>query len=183
MIILMEFKYSVHQAMQDGKHRIREIFKELSLLTGRDYGGLVEAYRTEDADTILIALGSVAGTVKDSVDDLRSEGHQMGMVKIRCYRPFPYEDIWEAIKGARRIAVLDANCSMGSEGAVGLDLKAKLYGLKNAPLLVDFIAGLGGREINKSALRNILHHLDTAEKETPFLKEPNWVGLNSAILS
>ena len=181
--VLMEFKYSVHQAMQDGKQRIREIFKELSLITGRDYGGLVEAYRTEDADTIFIALGSVAGTVKESVDDLRSEGHQVGMVKIRCYRPFPYEDIWEAIKGARRIAVLDANCSMGSEGAVGMDLKAKLYGLKNAPLLVDFIAGLGGREINKSALRNILHHLDTVEKETHFLKEPNWVGLNPALLS
>ncbi|MBI5606680.1 MAG: pyruvate ferredoxin oxidoreductase [Deltaproteobacteria bacterium] len=179
--VLMEFKYAVHQAMQDGKQRIREIFKELSLLTGRDYRGLVEAYRTEDADTIVIALGSVSGTVKESVDDLRSEGHQIGMVKIRCYRPFPFEDIWEAIKGARRIAVLDANISMGSEGAVGMDLKAKLYGLKNAPLLVDFIAGLGGREINKRALRNILQQLDTVGKKPPFLKEPNWVGLNPTL--
>jgi pyruvate ferredoxin oxidoreductase alpha subunit len=179
--VLMEFKYSVHRAMQDGKEKIKNIFKELSLLTGRDFGGLIEAYRTDDAETILIALGSVAGTVKDWVDDLRSEGRRVGMVKIRCYRPFPYEDIWEAIKGARRIAVLEANCSMGSEGAVGMDLKAKLFGLKNAPVLVDFIAGLGGREVNKNSLQGILDHLDHLGGEI-YLKEPNWVGLNPALL-
>ena len=116
--VLMEFKYAVHGAMQNGKERMKEIFSELANITGRNYGGLIEAYRTEDAEIILVAIGSLAGTIKEAVDELRSNNERVGLVKIRCYRPFPHEDIWDAIKGAKIVLVTEANFSMGSEGAI-----------------------------------------------------------------
>ena len=180
--VLMEFKYSIHQAMQYGKVRIKEIFAELAGITGRDHGGLIEAYRTEDAEVILMAMGSVVGTAKDAVDELRADGKKVGLVKIRCYRPFPHEDIWDAIKHARVIAVMEANFSMGSEGAVGLDLKAKLCGQQGAPLVVDFIAGLGGREVNKGTIRKIVQRAEDVMKSGLPLLESHWVDLNPAIL-
>ncbi len=151
--MLMEFRYAVQQTMQYAKGRIKEIFGEWAEITGRDYGGLIEAYRTEDAEVVLLSMGSVSGTIKDAVDNLRSEGEQVGLVKIRCYRPFPYEEIWQAVRGAKVVAVMDANLSLGSEGAIGMDLKAKLYGVPDAPQVVDVIAGLGGRDVNEARIK------------------------------
>jgi pyruvate ferredoxin oxidoreductase alpha subunit len=180
--VLMEFRYSIHKAMQYAKGRIKEIFGELTTLTGRDHGGLIESYRTEDADVILLAMGSVAGTVKESVDIMRSGGKKVGMVKLRCYRPFPYEDIWEVINGAGVVGIMDANFSMGSEGAVALDLKAKMFGRPGAPKVIDFIAGLGGKDLSIKSIEwmvekaeNVLHG------DVPQI-EPCWVNLNPAIV-
>jgi len=180
--VLMEFRYSIQQAMQEGKERIKKVLSELTSLTGRDYGGLIEAYRTEDAEVILTAMGSVVGTAKEAVDELRSEGKKVGLVKIRFYRPFPHEDIWEAVKNARVVGVMDANVSMGSEGAVGMDLKAKLCGRANAPLVVGFIAGVGGREINKHTVGKIVRKAEEVLKSGMPLQEPFWVDLNPDIL-
>lgn len=181
--VLMEMRYSVQQAMQHGKKRIREVFSELAECTGRDHGGLIEAYRTAGAEIVLIAMGSVTGTIKDAVDRLRQRGKPVGMVKIRCYRPFPHEDICEAVKGAKAVVVLDANFSMGSEGAVGMDLKAKLCGRPDAPAVLDFIAGLGGREVGMDTVERIVQKAEefTASSRT-FLEESYWMDLNPAIL-
>lgn len=179
---LMEFKYSLQAAMQYGKGRIKEVFAELSGMTGRDHGGLIEAYRTEDAEVILVAVGSVTGTIKDAVDGLRAGGKKAGLVKIRCYRPFPHEDIWEAIKGARVVAVLDASLSIGSEGPIGLDLKAKLSGKPGAPMVVDFIAGIGGREVNMKTIAKIAQAAEDVWRSGTPLAEPYWMDLNPAIL-
>ncbi len=179
---LMEFKYSVNQAMQQGQGRIKEIFSELAQLTGRNHGGLIEAYRTEDAEIILLAMGSMSGTIKETVDELRSDGKKVGFVKIRCYRPFPREDIWEAIKGARAAAAIEADFSMGSEGAVGMDLKAMLYGRPEAPMVMDVIAGLGGREVNPNLVKEVVQKTEEMLQSGLSMKEPYWAGLNPAIL-
>ena len=180
--VLMEFKYSVQKAMLYGKRRIKEVFSELSNITGRDHGGLIEAYRTEGAEVILVAMGSMAGTIKDEVDRLRSEGKPVGLVKIRCYRPFPHEDIWEAIKRSRVVAVMEADFSMGSEGAVGMDLKAKVCGRPGAPLVLDFITGLGGREVNQETVEEVVAEAQKAvRKELPPV-ESYWVGLDPSIV-
>jgi pyruvate ferredoxin oxidoreductase alpha subunit len=178
----MEYRYSVQQTLQYAKGRIEEIFGELSRITGRDYGGLIETYRTEDAEVILLVMGSMAGTAKETVDALRAGGEKVGLLKIRCFRPFPYEEIWKAVKSARAIAVIDANLSFGSEGAVGMDLKAKLYGVPNAPLIMDVIAGLGGRDLNESRIREVLDRVKEVQASGYFLREPFWAGLNPAIL-
>ncbi len=180
--VLMEFKYSIHDAMEKGKERIREVFSELAGITGREYGGLVELYETEDAEVILLAMGSVAGTVKEAIDEMRKEGKKVGLVRIRCYRPFPYEDILAATENAKVIGIIEANFSMGSEGAVGLDLKAKLCGRPGAPMVVDFIAGIGGREVNLNTVKGIVEESKRVfESGLPPLTS-RWVGLNPAIL-
>jgi len=176
--VLMEFKYSIHSAMQYAKRRINEIFSELAEITGRDHGGLIEAYQTEDAEVVLIAMGSMVGTIKETIDKLRVQGQKVGLIKIRCYRPFPYEEILESIKGAKVVAVLDANFSMGSEGALGMDLKAKLCNRPGAPIVVDFIAGLGGREVNEARIVEVVKKARQVGESGLPLDEPYWVGLN-----
>jgi len=180
--MVMELRYSVQKTMQYAKGRIKEIFEEWAGISGRDYGGLIESYHTEDAEVILLAMGSMAGTMKDAVDNLRSGGDRVGLVKIRSYRPFPYEEIWEAVKGAKALAVVDANLSLGSEGAIGMDLKAKLYGAPNAPMVVDVIAGLGGRDVNESRIKKIVEKVNEAQASGYFLREPYWAGLNPTIV-
>jgi len=180
--VMMEFKYAIHKAMLAGKPRIKEILDELSAITGRENSGLIEAYRTHDADVILVAMGSVVGTVKDAVDELRQAGKKVGLVKIRCYRPFPHEEIRQAIIGTKVVAVMDANFSMGSEGAVGLDLKAKLLGRPNAPMVIDYIAGLGGREINTRTIDDLVAKAEEVYRSGQVLPESEWVDLNQAIV-
>ena len=180
--VMMEFKYAIHQAMVEQKPRIKAVLDEVSELTGRDNSGLIEAYRTADADVILVAVGSVTGTIKDAVDDMRSAGKNVGLVKIRCYRPFPHEEILQAVKDARIVAVMDANVSMGSEGAIGLDLKAKLCGRPGAPLVIDFIAGLGGREINAGTIGRLVKRAEEIARSGQPLPEVEWVDLNPGIL-
>lgn len=180
--VLMEFRYALHKAMSEGKAHIRRILAELTALTGRDYGGLVEAYRADDADIVLVAMGSMAGTIKDAVDDLRREGKRVGLVKIRCYRPFPHEDLLAALGRAKLVAVLDANVSIGSEGAVGLDIKSKLNGRPGVPLVVDFIAGVGGREVNAGAVRRIVDRAEGILSSGVPISEPEWLDLNPAIV-
>jgi pyruvate ferredoxin oxidoreductase alpha subunit len=178
----MEFKYALQAAMQYSKERIKEIFSELNNLSGRDYGGLIETYRTEDAEVILLAMGTVAGTAKEAVDELRKGGKKVGLVKIRCYRPFPAEDIWEAVKGARVVGVMEANFSMGSEGAVGMDLKAKLCGRVDAPLVVDFIVGLAGRAVNTKTIGKVVQKAEEVLHTGRPLTDSHWMDLNTAIL-
>jgi pyruvate ferredoxin oxidoreductase alpha subunit len=180
--VLMELRYSIQKAMGLGKSRIKEIFSELAEITGRDYGGLIETYKTEGAEIVLVAMGSMAGTIKAAVNALRSKGEKVGLVKIRCFRPFPYEDIWNAIQGARAVAVIDANLSMGSEGAACMDLKAKLYGKPNAPAVIGVIAGLGGREVNEATIQDIVEKVKESLHSDYSLKEPYWAGLNEAIV-
>jgi pyruvate ferredoxin oxidoreductase alpha subunit len=180
---MMEFKYAIHKAMSEGKPRIQEILDEVSTLTGRDNNGLIEAYRIDGAEIILVAIGSVTGTVKDAVDELRDAGKNVGLLKIRCYRPFPHEEIWQAVKDAKVITVMDASFSMGSEGSIGLDLKAKLFGRPQAPMVVDFVAGLGGREINTRTVHQLVERTEEIYRSGEVLPEPEWVGLDSTIVS
>jgi pyruvate ferredoxin oxidoreductase alpha subunit len=179
---LMEFKYSVHQAMQEAKGKIKDVFSELARITGRDHGGLIERYRTEGAEVVLVTMGSVSGTAKEAVDAMRAAGEKVGLVKIRCYRPFPHEDIWEAVRGAKAVAVMEATFSMGSEGAVGMDLKAKLCGRPDAPMVVDFIAGLGGREVNVERIQRAVEETREALESRVPPAESRWVGLNPDVL-
>lgn len=181
--MLMELRYSVQEALKAAKGKITSVFEEWAAISGRDYGGLIEAYRTQDADVVLVAMGSMAGTAKDAVDYMRSQGEKVGLVKIRCFRPFPYEEIWEAAKQAKAIAVVDANLSLGSEGAIGMDLKAKLYGVPNPPLVVDIIAGLGGRDVNAERIKQIVDKVKEVQSTGFYLREPYWAGLRSDSVS
>jgi pyruvate ferredoxin oxidoreductase alpha subunit len=150
----MEFRYEIDQAM----HRAKKIFagagKEFGEQFGRDYSAPVEAYRLEDADVGIVALGSLCGTVKDAIDELRAGGKKVGLLKIRCFRPFPAEEVRKALSAVHRVAVLDKTISIGAKGAVALEVKDALYG-SQIPVL-DYIIGLGGRDVRKKDIAAIV---------------------------
>jgi pyruvate ferredoxin oxidoreductase alpha subunit len=157
----MEFRYANDQAIQRSKEKIREAGKEFLAKFGRDYSAFVEGYRLEDAETVLVALGSLCGTVKEAIDEMRAAGKKVGLLKIRVYRPFPGVEVAAALKGAKRIAVLDKNISLGSKGAVALEVKDALYG-SGIPVL-DYIVGLGGRDIRKRDIARIVELTEKGE--------------------
>jgi pyruvate ferredoxin oxidoreductase alpha subunit len=124
---------------------------------GRYQGGLIDQYRMEDAETVVVALGSVLGTIKDAVDELRDAGEKVGVLKIRCLRPFPKQEIVNALRHVKHVAVVEKDISLGSGGVVAAELKDALYGSGVAPRVNSYIAGLGGRDITLQTIKNIVH--------------------------
>jgi pyruvate ferredoxin oxidoreductase alpha subunit len=155
----MEFRYMNDQALQRSKDVIGKAGKEFGEQFGRDYSALVEEYRLEDADTAVVAMGSVCGTIKDAIDEMRERGKRVGLLKIRTYRPFPIEEVTASLQKVNTVAVLDKNISLGSRGAVGLEVKDALFG--SGIQVYDYIAGLGGRDIRK---KDVAAMVSLAEK-------------------
>ncbi|QYZ79934.1 pyruvate ferredoxin oxidoreductase [Methanofollis formosanus] len=155
----MEFRYEVEEAMKRARKVFADVGAEFGETFGRDYSGLVEGYRLEDAEIALVAMGSICGTVKDAIDEMREEGKKVGLLKIRSFRPFPSEEIKAALAGVSKVAVLDKNISLGQKGAVALEVKDALYGTGTEVL--DYIVALGGRDIRKRDIRAVA---DLAEK-------------------
>jgi len=157
----LEFRYEMDLAQKRAKDVIAKAGKEFGSLFGRDYSALVEGYRLDDAETVIVTMGSLCGTVKDTIDEMRAEGKNVGLLKIRVFRPFPTEDVAKALARAKRIAVLDKNISLGSKGAVALEVRDALYG-SGIPVR-DYILGLGGRDVRKKDIREIVALLERGE--------------------
>jgi pyruvate ferredoxin oxidoreductase alpha subunit len=149
-----EARYMVHNAQLNAKAIIEEVAKDFAKKFGRYYGGLIEEYQMDGAEVVLIAMGSIIGTMKDAVDEMRNEGMKVGIVKVRTYRPFPVEALRDALKDAKVVCVIDKDISMGMEGALFTDIKAGLYNKSRAEML-GFIAGMGGRDITIEDVKNI----------------------------
>ncbi|MDK2973848.1 MAG: pyruvate ferredoxin oxidoreductase alpha subunit [Methanofollis sp.] len=149
----MEFRYEIDEAMKRAKQAFAHAGREFAGQFGRDYSGLVEGYRLEDADTAFVAMGSLCGTVKDAIDEMRADGMKVGLLKIRTFRPFPSAEIRKALSGVSRVAVLDKNVSLGQKGAVALEVKDAVYG--SGIDVFDYIIALGGRDVRKSDIRTI----------------------------
>jgi pyruvate ferredoxin oxidoreductase alpha subunit len=150
----MEVRYLAHAKQLQALERIPELATEFRSVFGRDSGGLVRGYRTEDAETIVVALGSVLGTVKDTVDELRNQGVRIGALGIVSFRPFPLAAIREALKGAARVVVLEKSLAVGIGGIVSTNVRMALSGIQLHGYTV--IAGLGGRAITRKSLRAML---------------------------
>jgi pyruvate ferredoxin oxidoreductase alpha subunit len=151
-----EVRYLAFERMQQALEVIPAVAADFAAQFGRDSGGLVRPYRTEDADVVVVALGSVLGTVKDTVDELRAEGIRAGVLGITTYRPFPAEAIRDAFGVMpRHIVVLERALAPGTGGIVTADIRMALAG-RMAPHLSTVIAGLGGRAVTKKSLRGLL---------------------------
>ncbi|MEY4600273.1 MAG: hypothetical protein RLZZ445_3070 [Pseudomonadota bacterium] len=151
----MEVRYLAHAKQTMALERIAQIAAEFEQRFGRKSGGLVRAYRCEDAETIVVALGSVLGTLKDTVDELRNDGHRIGVLGIHSFRPFPLAAVRAALQGAKRVVVLEKSFSVGLGGVVSTDVRVALSGLYLHGYTV--VAGLGGRAITKASLARTLH--------------------------
>ena len=146
----MEVRYLAHAKQTMALERIPQIAAEFRARFGRDSGGLVRTYRCEDAETIVIALGSVLGTIKDAVDAMRANGEKIGVLGIQSFRPFPLGAVRSALQNAKRVVVLEKSFSVGLGGVVSTDVRLALSGLALQGYTV--IAGLGGRSITQASL-------------------------------
>ncbi|RXE58643.1 transketolase C-terminal domain-containing protein [Acetivibrio mesophilus] len=154
-----EFKFQQHKAVLDAKEVIKEVDDSFRKAFGRGYGGLVDAYLCEDAEFIMVSLGSTTGTCRTVVDELRQEGWKAGVLKIRFMRPFPEEEIIEITKNAKAVGVIDRDISFGYEGTVFTNVNSALSKAGANVRSLNFIAGLGGRDISKESIREAFYDL------------------------
>ncbi len=176
----MEARYTVWEANENAKKVIDEVFAEFEKKFGRKYSK-IEEYRTDDAEIVFVTMGSLAGTVKEYVDHLREKGIKAGAAKLTVYRPFPAEEVRELAKKAKVIALLEKNITFSIGGALFQDFSRALINQKDKPILVDFILGLGGRDVTFKDLDEALEISRKALAGEEF-EEVNWIGLRKEIL-
>lgn len=158
----MEMKRQQLQALLNAKEVTLQVAKEFEELTGRKYG-LFEEYKLDDAEVAMVVINSTAGTAKRVVDDLREQGIKAGVLKIRLYRPFPGEEIAEALKNVKAIAIMDkAEGFSGNGGPLFTDIVSALYGTADNKMIMSYIYGLGGRDVTVNDLTKVFADLGQA---------------------
>ena len=167
----MEHKRAQHMAMKNAKHVIKNVSEEFADIFGRKYE-LFESYQLDDAERVIIAINSVCGEIKEVIDERREAGDKVGLLKIRSFRPFPYEEIAEALADVKIVTVLDRSESMGAYGPLFVEIRAALFDAPQKPMVYNRIFGLGGRELFMSDIHDIFEenktYLETNRVEKMF---------------
>jgi pyruvate/2-oxoacid:ferredoxin oxidoreductase alpha subunit len=165
----MEMRCKLQSALDRTPETIREVSRQFAEAFGRDHGGMLWKYRTEDADVILTSMGSLAAEATVAADALREEGIKAGVVGIRVFRPFPKKDVIEAYRNAKAIILFEKSISYGYEGGLCSDLKAAFYGSGIHAAIHDHVAGLGGRDVKArelvEAVKASLARIQAGERE------------------
>ncbi len=159
-----EFRYRIHQGMQATARRIPEIDKEYEKLFDRSWGGLIDLYRCDGADAVLIAAGTAVSTSRDVVDELRESGVKVGLAKLRFFRPFPREEIRQLSKEVDSLGVLDRSYTGTFGGPMYTEVAAAIQSLSPAPKLRGFYAGIGGRALTPDVLKGCFEQTLEAEE-------------------
>lgn len=155
----MEFKYQQHKAMIDAKKVIKDVDEAFNKQFGRKYGGMVEEYRCDDAEIVLVTLGSVTGLARLVVDELRASGLKAGVFRIRFLRPFPEEELINLAKQVKGIGVLEKDISFGYEGTVYTNVNSAIAKARVSIPSYNFVAGLGGRDISKDDVLEMFQYI------------------------
>ena len=148
-----EVKYLMHAKQVQALDEIPRIAADFEETFGRASGGLVRPYRTDDAETIVVALGSLLGTIEDVIDTMRDEGIRIGALDVKCFRPWPINEVREALAGASRVVVVEKAFAVGAGGIVGQNTRLALAGIPTT--VYNVVAGLGGRPITRKSLRGL----------------------------
>jgi pyruvate ferredoxin oxidoreductase alpha subunit len=160
--IFAEAKKAQEVVLQSSISKIIEVWKAFGVLTGRYYNP-IETYRSEDADTLLVTMGCFGETASVAVDQMREEGRSVGLVKIRLWRPFPFEEFKKATLHAKQLVVIDRAISIGGPGGpVASEVKSALYGVDGHPVVYNFVAGISGRDVTPT---DFIKMIDKAEIE------------------
>lgn len=175
--VYQEFRYLQQEGMNQALHVAQDVDREYQQQFGRSYR-LIEKYRCEGAETILVTSGTVTSTAREVIDEWRDRGEAVGLLKIRTFRPFPIELVREALRGVPRVGVVDRNICPGFGGIFAQEIKAALYDLEpeDRPAIYGFIAGLGGRDVTPNTVAEILtktHHPDKTDRHL------NWIELRA----
>ena len=172
----LEFRYLMAKAYDTARERIVEVDREFEKVFGRSYGGLVDHYRTEDVDYLLIASGTNSSTTREVVDQLRSEGERVGMARMRVFRPFPVEEVRALARGVKAIGVIDRTYTYGAFGPFYTEIVAALYGQEERPLLKNYLVGIGGRDVRPRDIRDVYKNLVQVARDG-LDEEVTWHGL------
>jgi pyruvate ferredoxin oxidoreductase alpha subunit len=174
-----EQKRQQEEAMRRAPKVVKEVHDEYAEISGRRYGdGLLEPYMLEDAELATICLGSTAGTVKTVVDQLRANNVKAGLLRIRVFRPFPIEEVINALQNVKVVAVMDRSCSFGGYGGpVFHEIRHALYDSKIHPHVVNYIYGLGGRDLPQHLIKKIYEDLAKILKTEQVEKPIQFIGL------
>lgn len=152
----LQWRWRAHQeALTRAKQVIKEIDEEYGRRFGRSYGGLVDEYRCDDAEVVLVAMGTIASTARVAIDNMCKEGKSIGLVKLKTIRPFPAEEFQRIGRGVKAIGVLDRNISLGEGGVAYNSIRSAMYGLEERPLVCGFHIGLAGNEVRVKNIERI----------------------------
>ena len=174
-----EVRYLAHHKQLEALEKIPEIAAEFAKAFGRASGGLLHAYRCEDAETVVVALGSVNGTIKETVDARRDDGRKIGVISLCTFRPFPLAALRQAIAKAKRIVCIEKSLAPGMGGIVASNVRMALRGLAQPVYTV--IAGLGGRPITRASLKDVFERAERNELDDVTFLDLNWRVVNEQL--
>jgi len=173
-----EFRYSLQRAIENSIDKVKEVHDLFAEKFGRSYGnGIYKTYRTEDADILIFAVGSVAAESHLVVDKLREKGLKIGLISLKLFRPFPANYLREVFKDIKQIIVFDRDIGYGYEGILCYELKSALYQLKNRPFIKGYIVGLGGRDVVAKDLIDGVYRAIELEKKNEYSEQTEFIGL------
>ncbi len=168
----MEFRYKMQRSMERAVKVIEEETKKFNDMFNRNYG-LVEPYMMDDADYVIVTSGAMTSTARAAVHELREEGNKVGLLKMKTFRPFPFEKVREYLSGRKKVAVLDRNISFGHHGIFYEEIKSAMYQVEPKVPIHGYILGLGGRDVTKKDIKEIYEDLQKREE----LSEIVWKGV------
>ena len=168
-------RYFIEKTMRASLQVISDVATDFHNQFGRFQGGLIDTYKVEDATLVLVAMGSIIGTIKDIVDELRAKGQKSASSRY-AYRPFPKDEIYKALNHVKEIAVVEKAVSLGYGGILVNEIKSVFYGKPKTPKINGFILGLGGRDITVDTIHQVIKETANAASEEKF------VGLNEALI-
>ncbi len=179
--LLTHYRKKHIEGLENAKDIIERIDAEFGQVFGRYYHGKVEPYLMQDANIALVAMGSMTGAARIVVNEARKMGLKVGLIKLRMFRPFPKEELRELLKDVDVVGVIDKNVSFGfSSGTVFYELKSALFSY-HEPLMVNFIAGLGGADITKDYLRFIINYLEKIRQSQKVGREVVWMDIDREV--
>jgi pyruvate ferredoxin oxidoreductase alpha subunit len=166
----METRYILHRALEKSEETIKAVSSEFTKAFGRESGGFIKTYKLEEADVVVISMGSVVGTIKELIDQLEEEGKKVGLLQICSYRPFPRKEVYRALKDKMNIVVLEKCISLGRGGILASDVRWSFpRAEKRDRDISSFVAGLGGRNISIDDLRYMVEKVEKEPVEFEFL--------------
>jgi pyruvate/2-oxoacid:ferredoxin oxidoreductase alpha subunit len=171
----VEFRKEVANAFRRVPQRFRAVEEEYARVTGRTHGGAVPTYRTEDANEVLVTMGTMTTTARTVVDQLRAEGRKVGLAKLRLFRPFPVEELRSLVANVDRLGIVDRSFTFGAMGPAATEVSAALYASPHRPLVASFVAGIGGRDVTPGKIREMYDALAAPAEE-----ETRWVDLEGS---
>jgi pyruvate ferredoxin oxidoreductase alpha subunit len=177
----METRYALQKALMDSSAVIDEVFRQFGEAFGRNYQR-VASYKTADAETVIISMGSMTGTARVAVDGMRAAGKKVGLIKISVLRPFPHRELKEAIGNAKTVAVAERAISLGYGGPIYAELAGHFVNDAKRPFLTSFVLGLGGRDILPEHFEEIVAKSEKALAAGKMEEMPGWPGLNREVL-